>query len=86
MELHKGQGWRWFRAGEGEEPWAEQVMPKGSVPSGLFSQIFQLRERFPTLHPNKMKSALTLQNVDEFFRVNQPCQSDVELSPTCDII
>lgn len=33
-----------------------------------------------------MKSALTLQNVDEFFRVNQPCQSDVELSPACDII
>lgn len=43
-------------------------------------------DRFPTLHPNKMKSALTLQNVDEFFRVNQPCQPDVELSPTCDII
>lgn len=44
------------------------------------------RGRFPTLHPNKMKPALTLQNVDEFFRVNQPCQSDGELSPTCDII
>lgn len=43
-------------------------------------------DRFPTLHPNKTKSALTLQNVDEFFRVNQPCQPDVELSPTCDII
>lgn len=43
-------------------------------------------DRFPTLRPNKTKSALTLQNVDEFFRVNQPCQPDVELSPTCDII
>jgi len=93
--FHRDHWLQCSKGREGSQP-AAFVFCCGGGPGVLSSAVQGLRypatssssstDRFPTLRPNKTKSALTLQNVDEFFRVNQPCQPDVELSPTCDII